>query len=336
MLGRPEFSSDGRAEIFPTPSLPAALLSVTTGLTNAVFKQYPQQLRKFNTSLFNAKTIPPIMFSLVAVVFGFGVMEMLKGRLIIPKEIVFLALSSAIMYLVSDLVLFRLYQPIRYLQYSIPLVILVLSAIVIGHLISRVSNMNVKTALWCLIACVLGLHLNVNKGVGLKDYSTQYYHHRLAAGHLSIPKDLYSSLSEVPKESVIAAHPYLADSIPTFAQRKVFINFELSHPWFDKYWEIIYERTSDFFEAYYAREFETVCRFSENHGVDYIVVDKRHFQQVYLQEGKMYFEPINSYIKTLVSNRKDFVLLSVPAEVRIFSDKNIFVVSMDSLRKKMC
>ena len=60
------------------------------------------------------------------------------------------------------------------------------------------------------------------QGVGLKDYSAY--------------RALYAALVSTPKDALIAGHPNLMDTIPTFARRRAFATYELAHPWSLGYW----------------------------------------------------------------------------------------------------
>ena len=55
------------------------------------------------------------------------------------------------------------------------------------------------------------------QGVGLKDYSAY--------------RAVYAALAATPKDALIAGHPNLMDTIPTFARRRAFATYELAHPW---------------------------------------------------------------------------------------------------------
>jgi hypothetical protein len=141
------------------------------------------------------------------------------------------------------------------------------------------------------------LNLHATRGTGIVDMSSH--------------KDLYDYLQSLPKDSMIAAHPMLADGIPTFTQRKVFINYELSNPFFDRYWETVKKRTYDFFDAYYSENLSSVLKFCKENGIDYLVIDREHFTGEYLAGGEIYFEPFNTYILDLVKKRDNFALTKV-------------------------
>jgi hypothetical protein len=164
-------------------------------------------------------------------------------------------------------------------------------------------------------------HFNVNKGVGLRDYGNGDYKMNVAFN-----QNLFRFLNTVPKDAVIAAHPFLADGIPTFAQRIVFVNAELAHPFFDKYWETIKGRTVELLEAYYAEDSSTVQKFCRRNGISYFVVDRWHYDSRYFAAPRVQFEPFNTYVRSLVDGKKEYALLKVPNEEKIFIDGEVFVI----------
>ena len=144
-------------------------------------------------------------------------------------------------------------------------------------------------------------------------------------------KELYQYLKTLPKDVTIAAHPFLADSIPIFSKRKVFINFELSHTWYNNYWETVEKRTFDFFDAYYSEDLKFIYEFCKRNKIDYLVVDTNLFSKEYLNRKRFYFEPFNSYIINLIKNRKFFALANIPDSKKDFIKNNIFLVKTDRL-----
>jgi len=222
------------------------------------------------------------------------------------------------MYIMADLFLFKLFLPNRYLKYSLPLISLVICTIAIGQLIIKIKRVRIKKAVLILILILIFPNAisNLEEEIGFIDMSEN--------------KSLYIYLNSLPKETMIAAHPRLADGIPTFAQRKVFIKYELSHAAFDNYWKTIKKRTFDFFDAYYSEDPSFIYEFCEQNGIDYLVINKEHFTEKYLG-GDIYFEPFNTYVKNITRKRKKFLLDNIPEEDKLFTTNNIFVIKKDIL-----
>ena len=129
---------------------------------------------------------------------------------------------------------------------------------------------------------------------------------------------------------MIAAHPYLADGIPIFAQKKVFINYELSNPWYNEYWKTVKKRTFDFFNAYYSEDPKVIYEFFNENGIDYLVVNKKHFQGKNLTDGKTYFEPFQRYISNLLKKKKHFVLPNMKEQNLLFHKSGITVIGKEA------
>ena len=67
-------------------------------------------------------------------------------------------------------------------------------------------------------------------------------------------------------------------------------------------------------------------------GVDYLVVDGRHFSADFLARRAFYFEPFNGYVARLVAGRKGgFALQRLAARQVLFGHGHLLVVSSESL-----
>ncbi|GEM_PF-790852 len=315
MTGNPEFYNANRWPVLPVPPLYEGIVNYAgkgvfisrTFRKSAVYNQVRSALLR--RSVFLAAILV-----LAAGLFIF------RKKLVLPQEILFLFLSGVMMFKISSLFMLRLYNPRRYLMYSMPLVALVVFTIVAGKLITGIKKTGIRKTVMSAVAVVVFLNLNVNKNVALIDMSAN--------------KNLYEYLNSLPKDTMIAAHPELADGIPTFARRKVFIKLELSVPLFDPYWSTVKNRTLDFFDAYYSEEPDFIYRFCEKNGIDYLVVDKSHFTEEYLGKGNIYFEPFNAHVIDLTSGRSKFALENIPESEKLFTRDDVFVIKRDVLKGK--
>ncbi|NQU73782.1 MAG: hypothetical protein HQ547_03620 [Candidatus Omnitrophica bacterium] len=310
MVGNSEYYFKGRVRILPTPPLFQQIRrSLQEGMVFSKIFNRSAKMISLKPGEFDNKLI-----FLITILFLIA--ETIRKKLIFPIEIMFLFISSVLMYIIADLFLFKLFLPIRYLSYSLPLISLIICAIAIGQLIIKIKSVRIKKAAQILILILIFLNVSSQRSNGLTNTSYN--------------KSLYSYLNSLPKETVIAAHPVLANNIPTFAQRKVFINYELSHCVFDNYWKTIKKRTFDFFDAYYSEDPSFIYEFCERNGIDYLVIDKRHFTEKYLR-GSIYIEPFSTYVKNITRKRKKFFLDTIPEENKLFTTRNVFVIKKDIL-----
>jgi hypothetical protein len=61
------------------------------------------------------------------------------------------------------------------------------------------------------------------------------------------------------------------------------------------------------------------------------VVDRRHFVEKFIREGWVYFEPFNSFIKTITKNKRNFVLANIPDKDKLFIKDSVFVIHRNVL-----
>jgi hypothetical protein len=316
---RQEFSENGRAPILPTPSLREALIGTTAGHFLGFILKSPLYLRIRNLkpAFLDERATPFIMLSMIAAIGFLLVVQIKRLRRSVRIELLYLAISSVIMFEIADFLLFRLYIPKRYLSYSFFLLSLIIFALTIGGIVASLRSRTAQMVLSFTLIFFVLLQFSSTKGLGLTDQS-EY-------------KNLYIYLSTLPKDTVIASHPYIADYIPTFSKRKVFINFELSLPWFDRYWETVKERTLDFLNAYYTDNIQLAWEFCQRHEIEYLVVDKRHFTHEYLEAKRIYFEPFDEYIREITQNRMEYALLNTPEGDHLFHNGDIFVIRTNAL-----
>jgi hypothetical protein len=305
MVRHPEFYAHGRYPILPEPSLLWALLSPWELI--APFHEWGP----VGGGLACAGLLALVTSG----------MRRLDRRSFWPrlKPACYLGLASLVLYFLARIFLLQLFVPDRYLMYTLNLLYcLVLAAGLAAAL--RVERWPRHLAILALVA-VAGLGIWRLTGVGLKDYSAY--------------RALYSALATTPKNALIAGHPNLMDTIPTFAQRRAFVTYELAHPWSRGYWAKLKPRLQDFFQAYYATDPHVVVDFCRKYDIAFLIVDDRHFSPAFLKGGYLlfpydhpasqgvspglaerewcpFFAPFDAQIKELTQGRRRFAVLADP------------------------
>lgn len=313
MLGHPEYYAQGRHPVLPTTPLFEEL--IFQFYRGGMMTHIVGRLGQYGASVDLMKII---FWSSSFVLVVFPLIQCLRKRMIIPRELFYLAFTSIVMYKLSDMMLLKLYIPTRYVEYSIPLIMLVIQALGVGALLQMIKRSSLRKLISMTLIVLIILGGNY-QSLGYLD--------------LSRLRDFYQAVQQLPKESLVAAHPWLADGIPAFAQRKVFVAYELSYPFYDKHWVMIKQRTYDFFNAYYAEDIKSVDAFCRKYGIDYVVVNKLDFTKWNLDRKDFYFEPFNAYIVDLAQKCGHFVLPEIPDEDKIFQTGNIFIVDAAVFRE---
>ena len=254
----------------------------------------------------------------LSAVFLFFLAEAWREKMVLPEAGIFMFLASIVMYFLADTFFLRLNWPVTYLRFTLPLIGLIVFVLPAAHILAKIRTSAVRVIFQIILIVWIASYFQVDGKNYFIDCSAQ--------------APLQRFLASLPKDALIAAHPRLADNIPLFARRKVFVNQAASSPVHSDYWNIIKERTFDFFKAYYAERSSAVYDFALKNGIDYLVVDQRHFKESYLKRPKLYFEPFNSFIAEQVAAHSAFALMQIPAEKRLYQDGSVFVIDTDALQ----
>lgn len=248
------------------------------------------------------------------------------GRLSLPQEVLYLPIASLVMYLLAHFFLFRLYFPGRYTHESIPLFLMLF---VSTHLYDAVSHWVGAPEHWSVFSH-RHVRLTLLGGVLLAFFIVQYrWPDRRSTSLLRNPlPQLTDYLGTLPKDTLIAGHPTDMDWVPIFARRKVLVSDELSLPFYAAYYGEVRRRTYDLFRAYYADSPEQIDTFARKYGVDYLVVNLRHFALDYLGRRDYYYRPFNEVIAEVVSKNvsRGFAVLRYPPERITFLSGAMMVI----------
>lgn len=216
----------------------------------------------------------------------------------LPKAFAWLAASSVLTYGLAWLLVFRLFVPTRYVQFSLPLLVLLGMALTVAGPLRRWRDWRLATMANVALAAALAYGLSQprprvpvinNTGTG---FWTQ------------IEKI-------VPVDAVIAGHPTYLDSLGAFARRKAFMPDELAHPAYTTYYhEVVTKRINATFDALFAESPEEVLRFARENHVDYLLFGTKDLAR----GGQAYIEPFNRRLAALMQDGRPRCLLSVPRE----------------------
>lgn len=250
MSDRPEFTEQGRLHIVPVPSI----------LNEAVLGPLERLLPTAELGAAGGVAVT-ILLGLFLAWGGLGApWRALRRHLPLLGS---LLVASLLLYGAARMLLMQLFVPTRYLEYSVALGHCLLLGLCLAPWMTRRRLAPVLVGCFALAGA---LRL---EGQGLYDYSRD--------------TALYAAVETLPKDAMVAGHPFLMDNVLTFGKRKVLVSFELAHPWCVGLWERLDPRLDAFFAAYYARRAETVREFAQRFAVDWMVVDSRHFEKPFLR-----------------------------------------------------
>lgn len=139
---------------------------------------------------------------------------------------------------------------------------------------------------------------------------------------MTVPQEerpLLEYLSTLPKDVLIAGDPEPMSNVALFSERRVLFSSEISY--------VGGTKVVDFFNAYYAESADQVLTFCGQYGVDYLVLDERHFSPNHLANGRFFYSPFNESIAPTVAARSNFILPEIPDSRKAFQSGPLFVVA---------
>src|SRR5690606_35063661 len=139
---------------------------------------------------------------------------------------------------------------------------------------------------------------------------------------------VYAFIASLPKDTLVAAHPTLADYVPLRTQRSVLTSTETSMPWLKNYYAIVKPRVEASLRAAYATDIDALDAELAPYGVDVFVTGPAVFEDArYLH----YHEPYDSeLVQGLVEagRERGFALREPPTERVLFRSGDYYVLTV--------
>lgn len=299
IAGRPEFGEAGRFAILPVSSV--------------LWELFGRPWRGLVPFLEGGIAVGVLCTFLLLPLMAIGASRLewraARGNLLAPG---FLLASSLVLYFAANILLLKLFIPSRYLEYTTNVLYCFGVPLLLSPVLLPLFRRCSKLVVMFFLTAALFVGAIRQHGRELYDYSMW--------------KDLYEFVQDTPQDSLFAGYPELMDNVLTFGHRNVYVSFELAHPWSTGYWAMLRPRFDRLLRAYYGSSPEEIKIFCEQEGISFLVVDRRHFEQKFMQSNPL-FEPFRSLIKLRLDDRKPYALLSDAFHAVIF-DENIRIIDM--------
>lgn len=258
MQADPLYAAGGRVPLLPVPPLlgilPWALLPWTKAAVEPLMRHGaafagPLQL------VLNAASILAFLLAMV--------MVWRRSR---EKAMVLLALAAAGMatYILATLLLPRLFEPSRYMIWSMPVLGVLSWAVLLDSGLGLLKAGRGRMAGGICLALVVLSRAPSIQGKGADDAS-EY------AG-------LYLALARTGGEELVASFPRTSDFIPVLCHRSVFVSNESSHAvLFTGYRRLVMERNAALLKAFYSASQNDVKDFCAQNKIDWLVVEEKYY-----------------------------------------------------------
>jgi hypothetical protein len=147
-------------------------------------------------------------------------------------------------------------------------------------------------------------------------------------------EELFSAIAALPENALIVLPPHLAEQVPIFTHRKVFLSQESAHAlYFRNYHAYIMPRYYDFVEAYTVTNgnLGEVVDFLDKWDIDYMIIDRNQLREGWLMSG---FAPFQRQLKTRLkgSELSERTLLNLPDTTGYLIQDRLHLISREELR----
>jgi hypothetical protein len=244
-----------------------------------------------------------------------------------------LIISTLATWGVAYLALFRLYEPSRYITYTlITLWILVVPSVALEAV--RFLEPKVMPRLKSLTPVASGMKTGFAIGfvVIVAMVTTYVTASRIRHGEGGMigtaPSEVYAFLHSLPENTKIAAHPIDANDIPMRSQRSVLAFDKAMFPYHREFYEEMKARVAATWKATYATNYEDILQLKHRYGADVLLVN-----EAWYGKDPMSFKPLDSILE---SCRKGLqggtpLVLHLPQHVVIFKSGPFIIIDLDAL-----
>lgn len=205
----------------------------------------------------------------------------------IDRTFALLFLSSATLYLLSWAMLPRLFYPSRYVRGALPIIIWGLLITGLAHWIAQKKSKNRKIAATIIFALLILVPLLTILIAGPYRYNVP---HKTEIA-------LCEKISSMPKNTLIAGHPWRVDPLVYLGRKSVLTSFENLMPIFTAYHKEHEARTYDVFKAIYSTDMNQVVEFCEKYGVTHFLIHPGLYLPKYKKRNAyLYPKPFNEAV----------------------------------------
>jgi hypothetical protein len=234
--------------------------------------------------------------------------RLVDGRVTILLQL--LAASFGLFFL-AHLLLFRLYLPSRYVQWSLPLVLAVAAGLALAILCQEAA-----ARAWPAHRGSLAAALALLLAGGLACYPARYDGKFIPYRY----PEIAAYLRDQPKDVLIAAPLLDAAALPALSGRRVLAAREYALAYHLGYYEQVRQRIQDLIDAYYDERPPRLAELAERYGVDFFLVDRAAFEEGSFRREAAAFEPFTSAIVAKLRRTRRYALQDLARHCAVADD----------------
>ncbi|MDJ0799684.1 MAG: hypothetical protein QNJ51_23205 [Calothrix sp. MO_167.B12] len=197
-------------------------------------------------------------------------------------------LVSLVMFISAHILLFRLYLPSRYTQYSLIIVLVLSAAIALTIILDTILAIgSTQAKSYSLPRQFFAISFTVFLSITLLFYYPCFIKKFPKSVYVTgnFPQ-LYEFFQKQPKDTLIASLASEADNLPTFSQRSILAAREYAIPWQFGYYSKFRQRTIELIQAEYSPNLADVKNLIQKYGIDFWLVETGTFTPDYIKRNK--------------------------------------------------
>ncbi|MEK6303272.1 MAG: hypothetical protein AABO41_21390 [Acidobacteriota bacterium] len=248
---------------------------------------------------------------------------------VLPRVIV----TSLFMFAGAHVFLFKLYNPSRYTELSLPVVFSIAAgiaiAIVVDALLDRANRSGRgpfvrRAAALTLTAAIVGSLVIYSRFVP-NFPGTKYQTGRETA--------LYEFIAGQPKNALVASLAPEIKNIPAFSKRSILVAREYALPYHTRYYAQMEQRATDLIAANYTEDLATLQSFIRKYDVAFVILDRNAFHSRYIERDSwiMQYQPAASEALELLKRGAVPALSRLMPTCGVFENEDYVVLSSDCI-----
>lgn len=333
----PEFSEFGRTRFFVNNPFEFWFYGDRSGIFPVEWFRLPY---KYFPLLFAIGLVLPILQRFPA---RFPLVRHISNISILPQ----IALVSLSLFFTAHLLLFKLYLPSRYTQYSMRILIALSAAITLIILIDAILLWAEQT-IPSRSSGILAITLIIFLVFPLFSYplllKLKHPIHSTTSYIIGNYPNLYKFLSQQPKDILIASLTNEANNIPSFAKRSVLTAREYSIPYHTGYYRQIQQRTIDLINAQYGSDLQQAKKFIQKYGIDLWLLDRNYLFTPFTEVDNNSIGSTERWIRQFPSATQAWMrsqqnqkpaLVSIVNSCAVFNEQNLIVISANCIQKSV-
>jgi hypothetical protein len=252
-------------------------------------------------------------------------------------------IASLCVFFAAHLLLFRLYLPSRYTQYTVQIFSAFAGAIVVTLLIDAALGWAERQTATRKGVLKRGLAIAfVLFWAGVVVLSPKLYVFPKVSYVRGTVPELYEFFAQQPKDILVASLAKEVDNIPSFSQRSILVGREYALPYQQVYYRPMRQRIKDLIRAQYSLNPADIRKFVRRYNIDYWMIDRRYlsaievdgYGQVPIGDWLRQFKPEITLVEERMKQGKRFVIERFIRRCTVAQAEDLVVLSASCILGK--